>query len=276
MNVPPYVAQSIAGQGTTISWPGMNISFDIGYLTKGIHGISRIAITHGHFDHIGYLIQHLVVRHRMEMGPAEYWLPYHLVRPVRELLRVWSEITGPLVDCKLHPAVAGTRFNIRKDLEAKAFKATHVVPTLGYLVYETRNKLRPELVGLPSTEIAKRVQSGETVSNSVVVPAMAFCGDTTAKVLDQEPELYEVEDLVLECSFMGTQNVDKASARAHGHIHLDDLIDRADCFQNKRLLLTHTSVRYSQNEIFAEMAKVPENMKSRLWVLTHNGQWHKI
>jgi hypothetical protein len=53
-----------------------------------------------------------------------------------------------------------------------------------------------------------------------------------------------------------------------GHTHLDDLVERADKFQNELIILGHFSTRYSDRQVKSAIDKrLPERLKPRvkLW-----------
>ena len=53
-------------------------------------------------------------------------------------------------------------------------------------------------------------------------------------------------------------------AREYAHIHLDDILDRADKFENEALVLTHFSQRYRPEEIRQALRRIPEPLASRV------------
>ena len=58
------------------------------------------------------------------------------------------------------------------------------------------------------------------------------------------------------------------SARSKGHIHLDEVVARADQLQNEAILFTHLSARYSADE--AERAldeRLPPSLRERVTLL---------
>ena len=56
-----------------------------------------------------------------------------------------------------------------------------------------------------------------------------------------------------------------AKARGSGHIHLDELIERADLLQNEAILLTHFSARYSDQQIVAALdRRMPKHLRERV------------
>ena len=68
--------------------------------------------------------------------------------------------------------------------------------------------------------------------------------------------------LLLECSFVLPEDV--ARAREYAHIHLEDILARADRFQNEALVLTHFSQRYRPEEIREALRRIPEPLASRV------------
>jgi ribonuclease Z len=62
------------------------------------------------------------------------------------------------------------------------------------------------------------------------------------------PSLLDTKVLILECSFLDDRKP-LAAAHAGGHIHLDDLLERADAFRNEAIVLMHFSQMYSPVEV---------------------------
>ena len=62
---------------------------------------------------------------------------------------------GKVWDYCLTPVQAGDDIPFRENLVAHVLSLDHRVPSVGYLVCETRDKLKPEFFGLPGPEIAR-------------------------------------------------------------------------------------------------------------------------
>ena len=61
----------------------------------------------------------------------------------------------------------------------------------------------------------------------------------------------------MECTFIDDA-VSKHDAERFGHTHIDDIVARADKFQNEAILLIHFSARYKAEEVRAALkAKLP-------------------
>ena len=138
----------------------------------------------------------------------------------------------------------------------------HRVPTVGYLFSEVKHKLRDEYTSFPGDEIAKLRAGGTEVTRREEVPLLAYPGDCGVEIFDAAPELFAARVLLLECSFLFPEDRDRA--REYAHIHIDDLIARAELFQNQVVVLTHFSQRYRPEEIREALRALPEPLGSRI------------
>jgi ribonuclease Z len=159
-------------------------------------------------------------------------------------------------------ASPGDRVRLRNDRELRVLPGRHRVPTVGYLFSEVRHKLRAELEGLPGVEIAERRARGETVTRREEIPLLAYPGDCSPEVFDAAPELFEARVLLIECSFVLPEDVDRA--REYAHIHLNDLVARASLFRNEAIVLTHFSLRYRNEQIREALAHLPDGLRERV------------
>jgi ribonuclease Z len=71
----------------------------------------------------------------------------------------------------------------------------------------------------------------------------------------------------MEVTFLD-QRVPVDKARENGHIHLDEVIQRADLFENEAILFTHLSARYRYEEALEILAqRLPDGLKERVHLL---------
>ena len=84
------------------------------------------------------------------------------------------------------------------------------------------------------------------------------------KTLDQCAEMYHAQILIAEMTFVAPSHR-KDRIHKHGHMHLDDVVERRDRFQNERVILAHFSTRYNDRQIrkFVEQA-LPDSLDGRL------------
>ena len=120
------------------------------------------------------------------------------------------------------------------------------------------------VVGLPGDEIARRRRSGEEVTDQVEAPIVAFTGDTTIDVVDREAVVREARLLIMEVTVIDDR-VSVERARKTGHVHLFEIAERAELFQNQAILFTHFSARYGAREIVAALDRhLPPGLRERV------------
>ena len=76
--------------------------------------------------------------------------------------------------------------------------------------------------------------------------------------------MYEAEVLILEITFVAPSHR-KEKIHKSGHIHLDDIVERRDRFQNQCVIAAHFSTRYHSRAI-REMVEraLPDMLEKRL------------
>ena len=89
-------------------------------------------------------------------------------------------------------------------------------------------------------------------------------GDTAPQGLDAFPEVYKAQILITEMTFVAPG--ERASViHKFGHTHLDDLIARADRFENEVIIASHFSTRLHPDQIQRIIEKrLPESLQGRL------------
>jgi ribonuclease Z len=110
--------------------------------------------------------------------------------------------------------------------------------------------------------------SGVAVTREVRTPLLAYTGDTSPPGLDNFPAVYQAKVLITEVSFIRPGHR-REKIHKFGHIHLDDVLERAGRFENELIIFGHFSTRYHPNEVRQYLAnKLPAGLKERvkLWV----------
>jgi ribonuclease Z len=255
---------SIAGIETCIELPSWKLCFDLGKGRQSAVRFPRILFTHGHSDHMGGIVSHCATRSLMGMKPPDYYVPAENLEAVQELFTAWRRLDGSDLPCNLHPVAPGDRFDLGPTRFARVFRSIHRVPTLGYGLFTTKNRLRSEFSEASPDEIRQARQNGQEVSRPVETCEIAFCGDTTIEVLRREVIPRTARVLVLEMSFLDDR-VSAESAAAKGHIHLDDVIEHADLFENEVIVASHFSARYRHDEVRSILGRrLPASLKDRV------------
>jgi ribonuclease Z len=105
---------------------------------------------------------------------------------------------------------------------------------------------------------------------------VAFCGDTCIDVLEREEWARKAKILVLEVTFLDDR-VSVQSARENGHVHLDEVIQRPELFENEHILFTHFSSRYTNKDIVRILdERLPEGLKQRAQPLLFAPPWARV
>ena len=158
----------------------------------------------------------------------------------------------------------GDEVELSRELVVKAFATRHTIPSLGYLVWERRKKLKPEYHDLSGDQIRDLRLSGVDVSAEIRLPKVAYMGDTAPPGLEAIPEIYQVQILILEMTFVAP-NERPALIHKFGHTHLDDLLDRAEKFENELIIASHFSTRLHPDQIQRIIEKrLPDSLRGRL------------
>jgi len=242
---------------TCIQLPHQKFCFDLGRCPWDATKLPNVFFTHTHTDHMGGIVIHVATRALKSAGVPTYYMPTEKVEDVKAVLTAWRKVDGAPMPCNIVGVSPGDEFPVSQNRFIRAFRAVHTTPALGYALIHRRKKLKPEYVGRPGAEIGALRQGGTEVTDDHDKVELVFCGDTTIDVLDREPWIYEAETLILEMTFVDDR-VPRESARKHGHVHLEDVLDRAHLFQNTNLLFTHFSSRYKRVDIEEAFKRLPE------------------
>jgi len=239
---------SVAGVETCIEVPQLRLILDMGRCTRGALQQSLVLLSHGHLDHIGAVAQHAARRAMMHMGDSTYVVPKAVAKDVEELFNAAGRLDGQTIPRRVVPLAPGEEFPIGKQRWVRPFETYHRVPSQGYTVWERRHRLRTEFQGLSGARLAELRQRGVSIDEPQDVALLSFTGDTRIEVLERTPELQQTETLVMETTFLD-QRVDVEGARSTGHIHLDEVLQRAELLPRGEVVMSHFSARYSDEEV---------------------------
>ncbi|MEN1678710.1 MAG: MBL fold metallo-hydrolase [Planctomycetota bacterium] len=244
--------------------PELSLGFDLGAQPWSFMGTERWFVSHGHLDHIAALPVYVARRRMMKMEPPTIYLPETLTGPVREILKHYSRMDRGRTPCELVPVVDGEEIELSRELVVTAHATKHTVYSLGYVVWERRKKLKPEYTDLAGHEIRDLRLAGTEVTREVREPLVAYLGDSAPPGLDNNPVMYEAKVLITELTFVAPDHR-KEKIHKHGHMHLDDLVERADRFKNELIIAGHLSTRYHPKQVEAMVKKrLPGMLDNRL------------
>lgn len=246
--------------------PEFRLGFDLGGQPWSFMGTPSWFVSHTHIDHFVALPAYVSRRRMMKMEPPTIYLPEPCVPLVERLLHLVSRLDRGRLPCQLVPVTPGQEFELSRELVVSSLATQHTVPSLGFIVWERRKKLKPEFTGLPGEKIRDLRLSGVEVTNEIRFPRVAYLGDTRIDVLDEYPDLYRAEVLIMEVTFVSPRHRGE-KIRKFGHVHIDDIVARRDRFQNEVIIASHFSIRYTRKLVERLVRKaLPDLLDGRLQV----------
>ncbi len=232
--------------------PQLRLALDPGRPHRALPPMATAFVSHGHLDHIGGLGYWASQRYLNKMGQGTVLVPAAIEGEVQELLGLLSRLEGGRpYQVEVKAIDDGGTVSLRRDLDARAFRTDHWVPTLGLELLWKRRRLKPELRGRPESEIAARRLAGEQVTVEEQVPLLAYCADTGPRLFGWSPAVLDAEVLLIECSFCRPS--DRQRAVQYGHLHLEDLQAVASQIKCRHLVVLHASRRSRLREVEEEL-----------------------
>ena len=246
--------------------PELRMGFDLGAHPWDFMGTATWMISHTHLDHIAALPSYVARRRMMKMEPPTIYLPEYAVENVKAVLSAFTRLDRGRLPCDLIGVIPGDEIDFSRELTIEVIKTRHTIPSVGYIVFERRFKLKKQYLGLSGDEIRKLRESGTEITVEQKKPLVGFVGDSTPEVFDDYPELYKARILITELTFVDPQHR-KELIHKNGHMHIDDYVARADKFENEVIVAGHFSTRYNSRQAKRMVEKrLPGLLDGRLHV----------
>ncbi len=248
--------------------PELKICFDLGGSPWSFMGTQTICVTHAHLDHLAALPVYVARRRMMKMEPPTIYLPEEVVENVQRLLQVWQRLDRGRMVCEIKGVKAGDEIELSREHVMTVFGTKHTVPSVGYVIWDRRRKLKPEFQKMTGDEIRDIRLGGTEVTHEVRKPLVCYVGDSSPDGLDGYPPVYEAQILITELTFFRPEHR-KEKIHKFGHTHLDDIIERAEKFQNELIILGHFSTRCHDVQMKQAVdRRMPAKLRERveLWM----------
>jgi ribonuclease Z len=248
--------------------PELKVGFDLGAQPWDFMGTPTWFVSHTHLDHVAALPVYVARRRMMKMDPPRVYVPAESLEDVKRLLLVFQRLDRGRQHCELVGVEPGDEVELSREHVATVFATAHTIPSRGFVVWERRQKLKDEFVGLPGDKIRDLKFSGVAITREVRLPLVAYTGDTAPAGLDACPPAFDAKVLITEMSFIRARHR-RDKIHKYGHMHLDDFLERADQFKNERIIAAHFSTRYHPSEVKRMLeAKLPPGLREKmvLWV----------
>src|SRR5215468_1210227 len=198
--------------------PELKLGFDLGAQPWDFMGTPTWLVTHTHLDHIAALPVYVARRRMMRMEPPTIYLPAEGIEDVRRLLLVMQRLDRGRMICNLNGVKPGDEIELSRDHVVTPFATTHTIPSLGYVVWERRFKLKEEYHGLPGEKIRDLRLSGVAVTREVRTPLVAYTELTNPAGVLANPPVFQAKVLLTKLSFI-SPNHRLEKIHKFGHMH---------------------------------------------------------
>jgi len=175
------------------------------------------------------------------------YLPNNILEKTKNFIDYAAKLDGGEYKYHLIPVNPGDEYALNNNISVSIVECRHRIPTVGYLFYEKRKKLKLEYENLSGQELAGLKQKGLAVTEERDFPLFTFLGDTTTAVFTEYPALLSMPVIVTECTFLYEEHLQNAEETYHTHWEpLKKII-----IENPKTIfvLTHFSLRYSISDI---------------------------
>ncbi|HYR28368.1 MAG TPA: MBL fold metallo-hydrolase [Thermoanaerobaculia bacterium] len=239
--------RSRAGHETVFRIKDLGVALDIGRCPDYVVPMPQVFVTHMHLDHAAGVPFYAGQRHLQKLDGGTVYVPSEAAEDVRELLRIQEKLTGADFEIEIRGVANGEEIRFGRTHLVRGHTAPHRVAARGYEFIERRHRLRDEFAGASQEELTQLRRERVAVDEEYRWPILFYTGDTDRGLLERCEALFKAEVLMIECSFLADGHQDRAAR--YRHIHIDDIADFAERFENRLIVLTHFSRRYSREQI---------------------------
>ena len=152
-------------------------------------------ISHTHLDHLAALPVYVARRRMMKMEPPIIYLPEQAIESVERILKLFTRLDRGGCRANLRPLRPGDEIELSREHVVTVSATKHTVPSLGFVVWERRRKLKPEYAHSGRHEIRDLRLAGTDVTEERASPAWPIWATVHPKGLDATPAMYEAADL---------------------------------------------------------------------------------
>ena len=256
-------AYSTALYSTWIFLEELRLLFDAGDGVAAMLGgkgrkAKTVALSHSDRDHVTGLLQLQQLHARHNGLRVLYPADSRGIPLLAEFCARFDPWAGPFVNWER--VLPDERVTLEGDLALIPVQNTHIpgrgVRSLGYKVVRRVRKLRPEYAGLPGERL--RDLDKNRITETVERPLLAFSGDTGP----MPPETWAGQPILLhEATFLRAADIERGPERTQQHSCLDEVLDLARAARPERLVLTHLSPRYGEDEAREAIARTAREMR---------------
>ncbi|SDF07552.1 MBL fold metallo-hydrolase [Chitinophaga filiformis] len=222
--------------------------------------INHAFISHADRDHLTGLLQFNQLNAR-EGYPVIHYPKDSRSFPYMEAF--FQQFDPYSVGTVWQPVSPGDEIRVKDDILVIPLRNGHVpvapeiIRSLSFKVFQTKRKLRPELVGLSGEEIRQiGIEKGkESTTMEVRTNILSYSGDTPVEDLTQ---WNDSQILIHEATFLEKEEEIKVYAHKNKHSRLDEVIEMVSGSNIEKLILGHFSSRYNAEQIDSAIRQLCE------------------
>jgi ribonuclease Z len=256
--------KSVAAEETGFIIPECSISLDAGVYHSMITQV--ILISHSHLDHTSALPRILANRVCNRTGNDSKVII--MVPPTRnrkntgKVIRSFINSAFQMNMCSgnmdIDRFVQIMELNVDSHIQItlhntvylfRSVQCFHGVPAIGYLVSHIKNKLKPEYQEMKGYELGNLKRQGISVTEEKEEKLFTYICDSSIEVLNQNPHVFEYPTIMIECTYIDPEDIDKA--RENQHIHWLELEPYVRRYPETKFILFHFSAKHQVEEITA-------------------------
>ncbi|MEX2171516.1 MAG: metal-dependent hydrolase [Pirellulales bacterium] len=244
--------------------PELDVGFDLGGQPLHFAQTGNWFVSHCHLDHVAAIPMLVSRRRKLGLTPPRIYLPRTSVCDIEALLRGYAALDGGQLPCELIGLADREDVELSPDHVVTAFATQHTVPSLGFLVWKRSSKLTPSIQNGTERETRPVSVSGLDTRDERRYPLVCYVGDSAPAGLDHFQPLFEAQILITELTFVEPAHR-RDRVHKYGHIHLDDLEERASNYHNELIIAAHLTARTSRRRAEHLLdQRLPASLRERL------------
>ncbi len=203
-----YTLQGFSRGAVQTYWhiPQLHLGFDLGAQPWEFMGTPNWFVSHSHMDHLAALPQYVTRRRMMKMSPPTIYLPAEAITPVEQLLFQWQRLDRGRLPCTLIPIEPNQEIALSRDIIVRTVQMKHTITSMGFIVYQKKNKLKPEYSNLTGEQIRDIRLAGTEICNEIRTPIVAYTGDSRPDGLTSHPDMLKAQMLIAEMTFISLEH----------------------------------------------------------------------
>jgi len=158
---------------------------------------------------------------------------------------------------------------IKKGFEVEALRNEHVQCPIGvhkslsYKVFEVKQKLKAEFLGLPGAEIGAlaKEKGKDFISETIRTNLLSFSGDTP---VDDYAKWDGSHVLFHEATFLNAEEDAQIESKGNKHSRIDEVMKMVKEIDVGTLVLSHFSTRYTQEDINTAVRKLIKELNIQI------------